>query len=69
MNAKQIKTKTESKRELNLSLFPLEKVERPSFWNRLRTSLSSSDMTFESWQRLETKQGPSSLKNNQWRNF
>lgn len=69
MNAKQIKTKTASQRDLNLSLIPLEKAERPSLWNRLRTSWSSPDMTLESWQRLETKRGPSSFISNQWRNF
>lgn len=70
MNAKQIKTQTDSKRGLNLSLILLEKAERPSLWNRLRTALTSSqDMNLESWQRLETKRGPSSFNPNQWRNF
>jgi hypothetical protein len=70
MNAKQIKTKTDSKRDLNLSRIPLEKAEKPSLWSRLRTALTSSqDMNLESWQRLETKRGPSSFNSNQWRNF
>ena len=42
MNAKQIKTQTDSKRGLNLSLIPLEKAEQPSLWSRLRTALTSS---------------------------
>ena len=70
MNAKQIKTQTDSKRGLNLSLIPLEKAEQPSLWSRLRTALTSSqDMNLESRQRLEAKRGPSSFNPNQWRNF
>ena len=70
MNAKQIKTQTDSKRDLKLSLITLEKVEQPSLWSRLRSALTSSqDLNLESWQRLETKRGPSSFNPDQWRNF
>lgn len=70
MNAKQIRTKMDSKRDLNLSLIRLEKAEKPSLWSRLRTALSSpQDMNLESWQRLETKRSPNSFNPNQWRNF
>ena len=70
MNAKQIKTQTDSKRDLKLSLITLEKVEKPSLWSRLRSALTSSqDLNLESWQRLEAKRGPNSFNPYQWRNF
>jgi len=69
MNAKQIQTNEQSAGDLNLSLIALEKAEQPSLWIRIRKALAPSDMTQESWERLEMKRSRSSLTSNQWRIF
>lgn len=69
MNAKQIQTNEQSASDLNLSLIALEKAEQPSVWSRIRKALAPSDMTLESWERLEMKRSRSSFTANQWRNF
>lgn len=69
MNAKQIKTQTESKCDLNLSLISLEKAEQPTVWDRFKKVFTSSDMSLERWERLEMKRGRGSFKTDQWRNL
>lgn len=69
MNAKQLKDQTNSVRDLNFALIPLEKAEQPSLWSRLRKAFATPDLTLESWERLEMKRSPSSFNSQQRRNF
>ncbi|MBK9324487.1 MAG: hypothetical protein IPM97_16325 [Bdellovibrionaceae bacterium] len=69
MNAKQIKTQVDAKRDLNLSLITIEKAEQPSLWDRLKKAFSPSDMTLEGWERLEMKRTRPSFHSNQRRDF
>ncbi len=69
MNAKQIQTNEQSASDLNLSLIALEKAEQPSLWSRIKKALAPSDMTLESWERLEMKRSQASFTTNQGRNF
>ncbi len=55
MNAKQIKIQSETKKAASLSLIPLEKAAKPSLWERLKLAFTKSDLSFEQWERLETK--------------
>lgn len=55
MNAKQIKIQSETKRAASLSLIPLEKVAKPTLWERLKLVFTKSDLSFEQWERLEMK--------------
>ena len=66
MNANQKQPKQETK--LNLTLIPLEKVEQPSLWQRVKMAFAVSDeLDFQTWQRLESKKvRPNSSE--QWRN-
>ncbi|MBL7670330.1 MAG: hypothetical protein JNM39_07570 [Bdellovibrionaceae bacterium] len=70
MNAKQIKTITRAKRELNFSLIPLERAERPSLWSQIKKNFAASpDLNLEAWERLEMKRSRGSFTSNQWRNY
>lgn len=69
MNAEKIKNNTQAEYELKLSLISLEKADQPSVWSRIKKALAPSDMSMESWERLEMKRTRSSFTANQWRNF
>lgn len=68
MNANQNQNQSKQEAKLNLALIPLEKAEQPSLWQRLKMAFVTSDeLDFQSWQRLESKRvRPSSSE--QWRN-
>lgn len=68
MNANQNQKQSKKDTNLNLALIPLEKAEQPSLWQRLKMAFVTSDeLDFQSWQRLESKRvRPSSSE--QWRN-
>ncbi len=55
MNAKQNREQTKHRTQLNLALITLEKAEPRSIWQKIKSVLSTSDLDFENWQRLESK--------------
>lgn len=69
MNAKQIKPQPGKDRALNLSLITVEKADRPSLWDCLKKMLSSQDLTFETWERLEAKRSRASFMSIERGNF
>ncbi len=67
MNADQNKNQSKHKAKLNLALIPLEKMESPSIWQRMKMALTKSDLDIQGWEQLESKRIRQS-SSEKWRN-
>lgn len=69
MNAKEIKNQNGGPKLANLELISIEKAEHASVWTRLKRALAPSDLTMETWERLEMKRPRLSCTAQPWRNL
>ena len=69
MNAMEIKSQSGGPKLANFELISIEKAEHESVWTRLKRAFAPSDLTMETWERLEMKRPRSSCTAQSWRNL